>query len=343
MEHRKIGSLSVSVVGLGCNNFGMRIDEQRSHEVVQAALDAGINHFDTADIYGGTLSEQFLGRALGARRKDVVIATKFGMEVDPARKGAEPDYVHRACADSLRRLGTDYIDLYWLHQPDEAVPIADTLGALGELVAAGKVRQIGCSNFSAAQLREAASEAQRIGSPSFVAVQNEYSLLQRQPEDDGVLTECAAQGLAFVPFFPLASGLLSGKYRAGQPLPEGSRLAVSQRAGRWLNEPNLALLEKLIEWVDARNTAIRREGVELPEPTPEAIPDPGVTLAAPPGERAYTVLDLAIAWLLGQPHVSSVIAGATSAEQVRANAAATQWKLSEHELAAVRSLLSHDY
>lgn len=334
-----IGSLSVSVVGLGCNNFGMRIDEEHSQAVVNAALEAGINHFDTADIYGGTRSEEYLGRALGARRKDVVVATKFGMEVDPEHKGAAPAYVHSACADSLRRLGTDYIDLYWLHQPDDSVPLEDTLGALHELVLAGKVRQIGCSNFSAAQLREARAEALRLGASAFVAVQNEYSLVQRQPEADGVLEECSGQGLAFVPFFPLASGLLTGKYRAGQPLPEGSRLAISQRAGRWLSEPNLALLEKLIEWVEARNTAIRREGGELPEPSPENIPDPDVTLAAPPGERAYTVLDLAIAWLLAQPQVTSVIAGATSPEQVRANAAAAQWQLSMHELESVRRLL----
>ena len=203
MEHRRIGSLEISLVGLGCNNFGRRLDEKRTAEVVGAAIDAGITFFDTADMYGDTLSEQYLGHALGARRKEVVIATKFGWALDSARKGARPDYVRRAVEDSLGRLGTDCIDLYQLHQPDPSVPVADTLAALDGLVKAGKVREIGCSNFSAAQLREAAS-AVRPGAARFVSVQNEYSLLQREAEQE-VLSECERLDLAFLPYFPLSA------------------------------------------------------------------------------------------------------------------------------------------
>src|SRR5689334_6366253 len=181
MEHRSIGSLRVSVVGLGCNNFGMRIDETASIRVVHAALDAGVNFFDTADIYGSTKSEEFLGRALPQRRDRAIVATKFGMAVDERRRGARPEYVQRAAEDSLKRLGTDYIDLYQLHQPDPQVPIADTLGAMDALVKAGKVKEIGCSNFSAEQLDEAA-RAVGPGAARFVSVQNEYSLLHREPE-----------------------------------------------------------------------------------------------------------------------------------------------------------------
>jgi aryl-alcohol dehydrogenase-like predicted oxidoreductase len=204
METRRIGSLTVSVVGLGCNNFGGRLDENRTTAVVRAALDTGITFFDTADIYGGTKSEEFLGRALGRRRNDIVLATKFGMQVDEHRTGAKPDYIHRAVEDSLRRLGTDHIDLYQLHQPDQTTPIAETLDALDQLVRAGKVREIGCSNFSANELR-AAEKAVRPGAARFISVQNEYSLLQREPEHD-VLEECSRAGLAFIPYFPLASG-----------------------------------------------------------------------------------------------------------------------------------------
>src|SRR6185503_3587382 len=183
METRRIGSLNVSVIGLGCNNFGRRLDADRTAAVVRAALDAGITFFDTADIYGETKSEEFLGRALGRRRAGVVVATKFGMEVDERRRGARPEYVRQAVEDSLRRLGTECIDLYQLHQPDPTTPIADTLGALDELVRAGKVREIGCSNFSANELR-AAREVVRPGAARFVSVQNEYSLLHQEPERD---------------------------------------------------------------------------------------------------------------------------------------------------------------
>lgn len=301
MEKRKIGSLSVSVVGLGCNNFGKRLDEAATASVVHAALDAGINFFDTADIYGGTQSEVFLGRALAGRRHEAVIATKFGMEVDPEKKGARPDYVRRAAEDSLRRLNVEVIDLYQLHEPDPKTPIGDTLAALDELVKEGKVREIGCSNFSVEQLREAEA-AVEAGAARFVSVQNEYSLLNRAPEK-GVLDECRKEGLAFLPFFPLASGLLTGKYRKDAPHPEGTRI---EEGSRWLTDENLETVEKLIAFAE---------------------------------DRDHTVLDLAFSWLLAKPVVSSVIAGATSPEQVRANVAATGWKLTESDMADVGKLL----
>src|SRR5947209_5606230 len=224
MEMRRIGALQVSVVGLGCNNFGGRLDESGTARVVHAAIDAGINFFDTADIYGGTKSELFMGKTLGARRDQIVLATKFGIKLNDQRLGgAHPDYIRIAVEESLQRLQTDRIDLYQLHKPDPEVPIADTLGALDALVKAGKVREIGCSNFSVDQLR-AAEAAVRPGAARFVSVQNQYSLFHRDPERD-VLPECVRAGLAFLPYFPLASGLLTGKYRQGQPAPEGARLS----------------------------------------------------------------------------------------------------------------------
>src|SRR2546423_9696080 len=223
MQTRKIGSLEVSVVGLGCNNFGWRIDAEASAKVIDAAIESRITFFDTADRYGKGQSEDFLGRALGARRDQIILATKFGMEMEKGQQGASPQYIGEAIEASLRRLKTDRIDLYQLHQPDLKTPIADTLGALDQLVHAGKVREIGCSNFSVAQIREAADAAE--GGAHFVSVQNEFSLFHRDPENDGVLVECEAHGLAFLPYFPLASGLLTGKYRRGKKLPEGSRAA----------------------------------------------------------------------------------------------------------------------
>ncbi|EYF00953.1 aldo/keto reductase [Chondromyces apiculatus] len=303
METRKIGALDVSVVGLGCNNFGMKIDAAETARVVDAALDAGINFFDTADIYGGTKSEEYLGKALGKRRDEVIVATKFGMKVDDQRKGARPEYIQRAVEDSLRRLGTDRIDLYQLHAPDPTVPIEDTLGALDALVKAGKVREIGCSNFSAEQLQAAEAAAKKADGARFVSVQNEYSLLKREPEKDGVLDACKRGGLAFLPYFPLANGLLTGKYRKGHPLPEGSRIASSDYFKKSLTDENLNRVEALILFVALHN---------------------------------HTLLDLAFSWLLTRPAVASVIAGATTPEQVRANAAAgTSWKLSDAELADI--------
>ena len=306
METRRIGSLDVSLAGLGCNNFGMRIDEDASARVVDAAIDAGITFFDTADIYGGTKSEGFLGRALASRRKAVVIATKFGIRIDATRYGARPEYVRQAADDSLRRLGTDYIDLYQLHQPDPAVPIADTLGALDDLVRAGKVREIGCSNFSAAQLREAHA-ATPAGAALFVSVQNEYSLLHREPELE-VLPECERLGLAFLPYFPLASGLLTGKYARGAAAPAGTRLSQDWAASRFMSDERLATVDALATWARAR-------------------------------ER--TVLELAVSWLASHPAVSSVIAGATSPEQVRANAAAALWRLTAAERAEIDAIVQN--
>ena len=300
---RRIGSLEVSVVGMGCNNFGRRLDAEATSAVVDSALEAGITFFDTADIYGNTRSEEYLGRALGGRREDVVIATKFGSSIDEQRKGARPEYVHRAVDDSLRRLGTDRIDLYQLHTPDPGVPIGETLGALDELVKAGKVREIGCSNFSADQLREA-EEAAREDAARFESVQNEYSLLHREPEEE-VLPECESSGIAFVPYFPLVNGLLTGKYRQGEDAPAGSRLD-SARGERLLTEENLAVVERLIEFS---------------------------------ASRGRTILELAFSWLLGRPAVASVIAGAVSAEQARGNAGAAGWQLTDEELNEVDSIV----
>jgi aryl-alcohol dehydrogenase-like predicted oxidoreductase len=220
METRSVGSLEVSVAGLGCNNFGMRIDEAASQEVVDAALDAGVNHFDTADIYGKGRSEEFLGRALGSRRGDTIITTKVGMGVPEGEPAASEERVLRVCDESLARLGTDYIDLYLLHQPDRSTPIGETLSAFAKLVAAGKVREVGCSNFSGAQLEEAESVAAELGVPRFVNAQNDFSLLNRSVEDD-VLPVCERLDVTLMPYFPLASGVLTGKYRKGQSHPEG--------------------------------------------------------------------------------------------------------------------------
>ncbi|WP_447598343.1 aldo/keto reductase [Nitrospira sp. Nam80] len=304
METRRIGSLTVSVVGLGCNNFGGRLDERRTEAVVKAALDAGITFFDTADIYGETKSEEFLGRALGRRRSDIVLATKFGMQVDAQRTGAKPDYVRQAAEDSLRRLGTDCIDLYQLHQPDPKTPIEETLGALDELVRAGKVREIGCSNFSTDEL-QAAEKAVRPGAARFISVQNEYNLLHREPER-GVLEECRRAGLAFIPYFPLASGLLTGKYRHGRQPPQGSRLE-SRFGTEPFTEENLLLVDSLLKFATS---------------------------------RGRTLLELAMSWLASRPTVASVIAGATSPDQVKANAAAAGWRLSEADLAELENILS---
>lgn len=296
----------MTVVGIGCNNFGGRIDEKRTEEVINAALGAGINFFDTADTYANGKSEELLGRFLGVRRSDAIIATKFGLEMEGQGKGARRDYIRKAFDASLRRLKTDYIDLYQQHIPDPDVPIAETLGALDELVKAGKVREIGCSNFSAQQLREAAAaSASRPGSASFVAVQNEYSLLHREPEDE-VLAECERQGLAFLPFFPLKSGLLTGKYRRGQPIPDGTRVAKFERYRNLLTDDNLEKVEALIEFAES---------------------------------RGHTLLELAFSWLLAHRVVASVIAGATSAQQVQDNAAAATWKLTAADLEEIDSLL----
>ena len=291
METRALGSLRVSVVGLGCNNFGSRLDQAGTTDVVQGALEAGVTFFDTADIYGATKSEVMLGVALGARRDEAVIASKFGMPIDDTHFGASPDYVRSACEDSLRRLGTDHLDLYQLHYPDDTVPIADTLGALRELVDAGKVREIGCSNLSVAQLDEAKAVAGN--GPAFVSVQNQYSLLERAPERDGVLAACSTLGIGFLPFYPLANGLLTGKVRPGQPIPEESRLAkmAPERSAHWLGDELQSKVATLLDYAEEINVPI---------------------------------LSLAFSWLLDHDVIPSVIAGASNADQVRANASAVR-------------------
>jgi aryl-alcohol dehydrogenase-like predicted oxidoreductase len=304
MRTRTIGSLEVSVVGLGCNNFGGRLDYDASALVVRAALDDGVTFFDTADIYGGTRSEEFVGKALGPRRRDVVLATKFGMAVDAERKGAKPDYVHRALEDSLRRLGTDHVDLYQLHAPDPDTPIAETLAALDECVRAGQVREIGCSNFTVTQLREA-EDAVADGAARFVSVQNEFSLLRRKAERD-VLPECERAGLAFLPYFPLASGVLTGKYGRGKPPPAGSRLSGVKANEGPLSDDNLAAVESLTAFAQS---------------------------------RGRTIVELAIAWIAAHPPVAAVIAGATSPAQVHANVAAADWELGADDMAAVDARL----
>jgi len=302
MQTRRIGSLSVSVVGLGCNNFGMTIDAKESAGVVHAALDAGINFFDTADMYGGTDSERFLGKALGPRRNEAIIATKFGLPAnDDFLGGAKPAYVRRACDASLKRLNVDRIDLYQLHKPDPSVPIADTLAAMNELVTAGKVREIGCSNFSVEQLRDAEA-AVAAGAARFVSVQNQYSLLHRDPEQ-GVLPECARLGLAFLPYFPLANGLLTGKYTKGVAPPKGTRMQMSWAASG-LTGKNFAVVDGL---------------------------------RAVAASSGHALLELAFSWLLRNDAVASVIAGATRPEQVRANAQAASWRISTNDLAAIDS------
>lgn len=304
MEKRRIGSLEVSLAGLGCNNFGWRIDAAETKAVVDAALDAGINFFDTADMYGTGKSEEFLGAALQGRRDQAVIATKFGLKMGEGKQGAKPAYIRQAVEDSLRRLGVGVIDLYQLHTPDASTPIADTLGALDELVKAGKVREIGCSNFSAEQLREAAA-AVGAGAARFVSVQNQYSLLHREPEAE-VLPECERTGLAFLPFFPLANGLLTGKYRKGQSMPEASR-GKDGWGPKVFTEENLARVEALIAFAEG---------------------------------HGHTVLELACSWLAARAPVASVIAGARSPEQVKANASAVGWRLSEADLKALDGVLA---
>ena len=298
METRKLGSLDVSLVGLGCNNFGMRIDEARSTEVVRAALDAGVTLFDTADIYGGTLSEEFLGRALGSRRDEVVVATKFG-----AMDGAHPDVVGAACEASLARLGTDRIDLYQLHRPDDEVPIEETLGAMATLVAAGKVREIGCSNFDGPRTDAAARASAAKGLPAFASLQNQLSLLDRRQQDD-TIGSCERHGMGILPYFPLASGMLTGKFQRGVPPPAGTRLSMlpEDRAARAFDDRAFDVVERLTAFAE---------------------------------EHDRTLLELAMSWLACLPRMASVIAGATSAEQVRTNAGAATWRLSDEEMARV--------
>jgi aryl-alcohol dehydrogenase-like predicted oxidoreductase len=298
--------LKVSVVGVGCNAFGARIDGERTQAVVDAALDHGINFFDTADSYGEGASEELLGRALGPRRDDVLVATKFGMGAhayDPDVAHGGRRYVRRAVEASLRRLGTDYIDLYQLHRPDPVTPVAETLEAMSELVTEGKVRYLGSSNLTAWQVTDADWTARTSGTQRFISAQNEYSLYNRLAEAE-LVPACEAAGVGLLPYFPLAYGLLTGKYRRGEAAPEGSRLSAENQAER-LKDADWDRIEALQTFAD---------------------------------ERDVTLLELAISGLAAQPGVASVISGATRPEQVASNVAALRWTPTEQDLAALREL-----
>jgi len=311
MDKRNLGAsgLRVSVVGLGCNNFGSRLDVDATRRVVHRALDAGITLFDTADIYGNRGgSEMQLGEVLGDRRKDIVLATKFGMPMDDGeKKGGSRRYLMAAVEASLTRLRTDWIDLYQLHEPDPLTPFEETLRALDDLVRQGKVRYIGCSNVAGWQVADAAWTSRHHGLAPFVSAQNEYSLLVREPERE-LVPALSVYGMGLLPYFPLGGGLLSGKYRRNAPLPPGARLTETQRsADRFLTERNWAIVEELEAFCS---------------------------------ERDHAVLALAFSWLASRPAVASVIAGATTPEQIDANVRAAGWRLSAEELAAVDRITS---
>lgn len=315
MKYRRLGNsgLQVSLAGLGTNNFGMRLDYEGTKSVVDAALDAGINFFDTADIYGGGLSEEYLGRALGSRREDVLVATKFAMPVGegPFTRGGSRHYIEKAVERSLKRLGTDYIDVYQMHQPDPETPIEETLDALSDLVHRGIVRYIGHSNFTGWQIADADWTAKSKGYVRFVSAQNEWSLLERKVEPE-IMPACREFGLGQLPFFPLASGFLTGKYTRNADLPEGTRLAawaqaMPARIGALTSDANWDKLDALTSFAE---------------------------------DNGHTILDLALSWLASDQAVSSVIAGATKPEQIEANVASTlSWELSADDFAAVDEIL----
>jgi aryl-alcohol dehydrogenase-like predicted oxidoreductase len=294
------GGPEVSIVGLGTNNFGGRIDYEQSRAVIEAALDAGVTLFDTADIYGQGTSEEFIGRALEGRRDRVLIATKFGKPMDerPEERRGSPDYIQWAVESSLRRLRTDVIDVYQMHEPDPVTPIEETLGALNDLVADGKVRWIGSSNFSASQIDAAEEVSRGAGFHRFVSAQNEYSFVEREAEDE-VLPACESLGIGFLPYFPLASGLLTGKYRRGEEATEG------RLTGRQIPEEQWDRVEALQRYAE---------------------------------QRSVSLLEVAIGGLLAMPAVSTVIAGATKPEQVRANVAAGEWEPGTEDVEELRAL-----
>lgn len=299
--------LRISSLGLGCNNFGGRLEAATARQVVHAALDAGITMFDTADIYGNRGgSESILGEALGARRKDVVLATKFGLPMDEAGKlqGGSTAYVTAALEASLKRLKTDWIDLYYLHRPDPATPIADTLYALDALIVQGKVRYIGCSNMSAEQIMEAQRVSQAKGLHRFVACQNQYNLLSRHLEAE-IIPSIEAHHLSLIPYFPLAAGMLTGKYRPGAAIPAGSRMSYQHYADEFLNDESFRIVAKLQQFSV---------------------------------QRGRSLLELAFGWLLSKPFVGCVIAGASTPEQVRQNAAAIGWNFTAAEMTEVNRL-----
>lgn len=297
----------MSLAGLGCNNIGNRIDDATSREVVHQALDLGITLFDTADMYGRDgASELVLGRILDVRRKDVVIATKFGKDEAHKSRGASRRYTIQAIEASLRRFKTDWIDLYQVHAPDPLTPIEETMRALDDLIRAGKVRYVGCSNFSAWQVVEAQLIARELNLNAFISCQDEYSLLVRDVEAE-VIPAIQAYGLGLLPFFPLASGLLSGKYTSTDTMPQGSRLSkLKHLAARFMTPSNMALIEQLTEFG---------------------------------GKHGRSLLEVALGWLASHPFVPSIISGATSAEQLTKNVDATACKLSTEERAGIQKIL----
>lgn len=313
MQQRNLGSsgLRVSVVGLGCNNFGMKLDLEQTRAVVHTALDCGITLFDTADSYGNRGgSEQALGQVLGDRRKDIVLATKFGLPMDAAetKKGASRRYVLSAVEASLERLKTDWIDLYQLHRPDPLTPIEETLRALDDLVRAGKVRYIGCSNLPAWQVVDALWTAKQTGGTSFICCQDEYSLLVRNIERE-LIPAISAHGLGLLPFFPLASGLLTGKYQRNAGMPQNARLTVMSRfADRFLTPAHWQTVERLQDLSAA---------------------------------RGHSLLELAFGWLASRPQVASIIAGATEPAQVEQNAKALAWNMTPEDVAEIDRLTAH--
>ncbi len=310
MDIRNLGGsgLRVSAVGLGCNNFGQRTDLETSRKVIHKAIDLGITLFDTADIYAGRGgSETVLGEVLGHRRKDIVLATKYAkaMSDDGTKQGASRRYIMTAVEDSLRRLKTDYIDLYQQHDFDPLTPIEETLRALEDLIRQGKVRYIGCSNFPAWRVAEAQFTARGINTHAFVSCQDEYSLIVRDNERD-LFPAAQAYNLGILPFFPLASGLLTGKYKRGAAAPADTRFAKMQYlSDRYMTEANFDLVQKLQDFVNA---------------------------------RGRTMLELAFSWLAARPQVSSVIAGATRVEQIEQNVKAIGWKLTADEMAEIDTI-----
>ncbi|MDP7381678.1 MAG: aldo/keto reductase [Alphaproteobacteria bacterium] len=310
MDYRRLGhsGLWVSAVGIGCNNFGAKCDEAATRAVVHACLDAGITLFDTADMYGNRGgSETLLGRILGHHRKDIVLASKFGLPMGegPYFNGAGRHYIMRAVEDSLRRLRTDHLDLYQVHRPDPATPIEETLRALDDLVRDGKVRYVGCSNFAGWQLAEAEWAARAGGTVRFISAQNEYSLVDRRIEGD-LVPAANAYGVGILPYFPLANGLLTGKYQRNHAMPDGARMTERPtRAEEVLTDRNWTIAEKVADYAAA---------------------------------RGHSPLEAAIGWLASQDHVPSVIAGATTAEQVAQNAAAADWRMTAEEIADINAL-----
>ena len=310
MDYRRLGhsGLWVSAVGIGCNNFGAKCDEAATRTVVHACLDAGITLIDTADMYGNRGgSETLLGRILGHHRKDIVLASKFGLPMGegPYLNGAGRHYIMRAVEDSLRRLRTDHLDLYQVHRPDPATPIEETLRALDDLVRDGKVRYVGCSNFAGWQLAEAEWAARAGGTVRFISAQNEYSLVDRRIEGE-LVPAANAYGVGILPYFPLANGLLTGKYQRNHAMPDGARMTERPtRAEEVLTDRNWTIAEKVADYAAA---------------------------------RGHSLLEAAIGWLASQDHVPSVIAGATTAEQVAQNAAAADWRMTAEEIADINAL-----